>query len=203
MTGGFILLAALFFILRFGHFARWASPYAMPLPVLFLALCTLGYRRAPDWIFTALMLSSLGDTAGSTGNFLWQIAFFAAAHVCYTMYFVRDFRFRKRAMPLFFAELAAVAVLFHVIVPKTDAMQRPFVILYIIVITIMAAAAIFRDGRRYVPYVVAALVFVASDSVIAWNRFVERIPNAAAYIMSTYYAAQLAFAVTSLGEQAE
>lgn len=44
----------------------------------------------------------------------------------------------------------------------------------------------------------AALLFVFSDATIAWNKFVEPLPDATLRIMSTYYAAQYLFALLAL-----
>jgi len=43
-----------------------------------------------------------------------------------------------------------------------------------------------------------ALLFVFSDATIAWNKFVEPLPDATLRIMSTYYAAQYLFALLAL-----
>ena len=48
------------------------------------------------------------------------------------------------------------------------------------------------------PVVLAALLFVFSDATIAWNKFVEPLPDATLRIMSTYYAAQYLFALLAL-----
>ena len=195
---GFVFLSALFFIARFGNFLHLAAPYVMPLPVLFLAASMLCHYRKVGLISAALFLSSLGDMAGSADCFLAQISFFSAAHICYTAYFLRDARFSKASLPLLSIVLSAVLTISCNIVPHTDGIERWFVIMYILIITTMAATSVFNGTCGYLLYVIAASVFMVSDSIIAWDRFVETIPHAAAYIMSSYYAAQLLFAVTTI-----
>lgn len=195
---GFVFLAALFFIARFGNFLHSAAPYVMPLPVLFLAVSMLCYHRKIGLISAALFLSSLGDMAGSADCFLAQISFFSAAHMCYIAYFLHNARFSKASLPLLSIVLSAVFMISCYIVPHTDGIERWFVIFYILAITTMGAASVFNGACCYWLYVLAASVFMMSDSIIAWNRFVETIPHATAYIMSSYYAAQLLFAVTTI-----
>ncbi len=136
---GFVFLAALFFIALFGNFLHLAAPYVMPLPVLFLAASMLCHYRKVGLISAVLFLSSLGDMAGSADCFLAQISFFSAAHICYTAYFLRDARFSKASLPLLSIVLSAVLTISCNIVPHTDGIERWFVILYILIITTMAA----------------------------------------------------------------
>ena len=63
----------------------------------------------------------------------------------------------------------------------------------------LAHVAYIRYRGRYAPgFRVAALLFVFSDATIAWNKFVEPLPDATLRIMSTYYAAQYLFALLAL-----
>ncbi len=198
ITGGFVILAALFFVSYFVVRDRLLASCVMPLPVLFAASGLLSYYRRPTWIFAALFLSSLGDVAGAAGRFLWQIAFFAMAHICYIRYFAVRMRPRKAALPLLLALLAAITVLSVRIVPAVETELRIPVVLYMAVISAMAATTVFYRGAGRVFYIAAAFLFVASDSVIAWNRFVCHLPCATAYIMSTYYLAQAVFVITTV-----
>jgi alkenylglycerophosphocholine/alkenylglycerophosphoethanolamine hydrolase len=68
------------------------------------------------------------------------------------------------------------------------------VIGYAIMIAIMGASALMLDIKHKWWYVLAAALFIYSDSVIVYNKYIERIPNASMLIMTTYYAAQGLFA---------
>jgi len=59
----------------------------------------------------------------------------------------------------------------------------------------MLLSVLFYRGRYAPGFRVAALLFVFSDATIAWNKFVEPLPDATLRIMSTYYAAQYLFAL--------
>lgn len=63
-----------------------------------------------------------------------------------------------------------------------------------------AAATLQRCPLKWF-YAVAALIFMASDATIAFNKFVGHIPNAGVIIMATYFAAQYIFARLYIEEQ--
>ena len=135
-------------------------------------------------------------------EFLPQIACFAVAHLCYISYFIGRYRYNRFAPYLLAVECIAVALISSVIIPRAgEGLQLYFVIAYIIIISVMCAASIFNDSKRYWWYVAAAFLFLVSDSIIALNRFAVRIPDSAAYIMSTYYTAQLIFAITAIRDK--
>jgi hypothetical protein len=69
-----------------------------------------------------------------------------------------------------------------------------------LIIGSMAAVTLFIDSPRRWYYTAAALIFVFSDSCIAWNKFVEKFAYAGITIMATYFAAQLIFANLYLKE---
>lgn len=61
------------------------------------------------------------------------------------------------------------------------------VLFYITAIMLMAWAA-FMTGNRCL--IIGSLLFVISDSVLAWNMFVSPVSYSHLAIMSTYYGAQ-------------
>ncbi|MHA6481854.1 lysoplasmalogenase [Paenibacillus sp. strain BS8-2] len=65
------------------------------------------------------------------------------------------------------------------------------VVIYIAVIGAMGWTAIMS---RNVVAICGALLFMASDSILAWNKFVGEVPMSGVLIMSTYFAAQLLIA---------
>ena len=148
----------------------------------------------------ALLLSAAGDAAGAVHDFLLQMFLFALAHVAYIRYFLPSAEFSRR-------RIAAAAVvgaglllfLFAGIVPRVaSSVERTGVALYGAVIAAMLLSVLFYRGRYAPGFRVAALLFVFSDATIAWNKFVEPLPDATLRIMSTYYAAQYLFALLAL-----
>jgi len=69
------------------------------------------------------------------------------------------------------------------------------VIFYIIVIISMSWTAIMTGNMLAI---VGSILFLISDSILAWNKFVADIEYSSILIMSTYYAAQFCLA-RSLG----
>lgn len=81
-------------------------------------------------------------------------------------------------------------------------MRMP-VLAYVVVLASMAVLALARQWRSSQPAVearsapwaaVGALLFVASDSLLAWDRFAGGLPLASLLVLSTYYGAQYAIA---------
>ncbi|WP_442602386.1 lysoplasmalogenase [Paenibacillus sp. KN14-4R] len=65
------------------------------------------------------------------------------------------------------------------------------VVIYLSIISVMCWSALLsRNGHA----VMGALLFVASDSILAWNKFVGAVPASGLWIMLTYFAAQLLIA---------
>lgn len=151
-------------------------------------------------VLFALLLSAAGDAAGAVHDFLLQMFLFALAHVAYIRYFLPSAEFSRRRIAAA-AVVGAGLLLFLVagIVPRVaSSVERTGVALYGTVIAAMLLSVLFYRGRYAPGFRVAALLFVFSDATIAWNKFVEPLPDATLRIMSTYYAAQYLFALLAL-----
>lgn len=197
----------------------WCAPFkVIPLALLIAAIIraqrgTSGDRAA--WVLpvVALCLSAVGDTFGDlkVGSFkdmafLLQIFFFMAAHFVYIASFMR-FAGRPRPDGLSKGDTAgrlvctAAVVAFlliysNVIIPKVESVTFRYAVgAYMIVISVMCLSAIMQSRERVWPIIAGALVFMASDAIIAWTSFVpdHGIPAAVddLAVMGTYYAAQL------------
>lgn len=192
---GFLLLSAIYFCR--GHFPLSGQAWAdvtKCAPVLFLAIATLragGSRFMP----LALLLSAAGDWAGEHGIFLLQLSLFALAHIAYVIYFAKGAYFGKRG--------TVVAILWSVVMLSIGGYIIPHIGsvvvqvacgVYVLLIGTMALFAFMSSGALRVYNIIAALLFVASDSCIAINKFVGKFEYAGIIIMTTYFAAQLIFA---------
>lgn len=171
------------------------------LPVLFLGISTwiLGEKKL---LPTAMILSAGGDIAGEEGCFLLQIALFAVAHICFILSFIPKTQFSRRAVIASIIWSCAVIALAVTIIPHIDStIIRAACIVYMIIIGSMVTTTLFMKVKTVPLYIGAALIFVFSDSCIAWNRFVEPFDNAAIIIMATYFLAQGIFATLYIEEQ--
>ena len=76
-----------------------------------------------------------------------------------------------------------------------DGGLRTPVALYMVVVSAMLATAL---ATRSVPAAVGAALFVSSDAMIAWNRFVRPLRGADVGIMVTYHLGQAGLVLSLL-----
>lgn len=150
-----------------------ALPYKVAWPVLLLSLATFLSRRRELLPFGfAFLFSAAGDAVGARGLFIPQMAFFALAHVSYVCWFLPRARRRLRAVSLA-VTVPLLVFLFAAIVPEAPfPAERIGVAVYGLVIAAMLYSALQYDGACAAGFRCAALLFVFSDAVIAWNRFI-------------------------------
>ncbi len=185
IPAGFAVLVAL-------YFSPVALPHKIALPVAWLALGTFWLRQ--PLLALAFLLSALGDLAGSYGNFLLQMGSFALAHVAFVVCFVR--RILLSGSPLSKVRMWSVSVIcavlcivaFSLVVPRVPSPLSWGVGVYaVLILTMLWTASV----QRNVWLTVGALLFVFSDFILAWNKFVSPVSSAWLLIMIPYYAAQV------------
>ena len=97
---------------------------------------------------------------------------------------------------------ALLLFLFVCIVPRAaDPAERAGVAVYGLVVAGMLYSALQYRGAYAAWFRFAALLFVFSDGVIAWSRFIGAVPGRTYVVMVPYYLAQclfFCFAVKSL-----
>jgi uncharacterized membrane protein YhhN len=141
------------------------------------------------WLIAALVLSLLGDVylMLPVDLFVAGLASFLLAHLAYVATFAAPIGTRVAAA-------VAVALLTSPVAARVlrnvDATPvRLAVASYMLVIALMVGSAI-ASGNLVATS--GAILFLVSDSLIAWNRFVKPFAGAQAAIMVTYHLAQLA-----------
>lgn len=160
------------------------KPAAMVALILFAAT---GPHPSP-WLGGALLLSLLGDIylMLPANLFMAGLVAFLFAHLAY----IADFDATVGWRLFWFVIVAAAAAPLtrRVLRSVTDDAVRAPVAVYIGVLALMVASAI-AAGR---PVAAAgALLFFASDALIGWDRFVQRLAWARVAIMATYHLGQL------------
>ena len=191
VTGLFLCLTALFF-------SPVAIPHKLCLPMGVLVVSSLWLT--PWEVFMALFFSILGDWFGSCGIFLAQMGAFAVGHVFYILFFVRRFhrkvepdrkmtaKARGYLMMLSICVLSLLVLVFVRVVPCAPAgVMRIGVAIYSVLICIMLLTALLQ---RSLFYALGALLFVISDFILAWNKFVEPVPYRDILVLGTYLSAQ-------------
>ena len=200
LVAGFLILAVLYFFV--GDWGcdwlicrRWVA-----VPTLFATVATaLNFKRGGWLIPLALLASSAGDWAGAMGEFIFQIAFFAVAHIFYIADFAPKCKFSvKRIVALVLFSAIVLPFLGYVLMHIGDRVEMIAVAIYGVLIYSMGFTALIQNRKFSILYAIAAMLFIFSDSCIAYNRFVEHIPNATMWIMTTYYAAQGIFCTLHL-----
>lgn len=170
-----------------------------------ITICTSILTVASLWlcpwqITLALLFSTLGDHMGSCGNFLGQMGFFALGHVFYIIYFTD--RYFRRVEPdrkltgkakgylamVVFCAIALLAVAFFKIAPGAPAgIIRIGVCIYACLISTMMVTAMLQ---RSSVFALGAILFVFSDFILAWNKFVEPVPYRHYLVLVSYFLAQ-------------
>ena len=155
-------------------------------------------RRA--WFVAALVFSLLGDVLLMLPRdaFVAGLAAFLVAHVCYVVGFWTD-------PPAAIAMVIASVVVVLAVAPiardgrcallASEPALRPPVAIYMVVIATMVASAIASGN---VVAAAGAVLFAASDSLIAWDRFVRPVARAEVTIMVTYHVGQILLVLSLL-----
>lgn len=201
---GFALLVAAYFINSFYGWRHGLIADAVKtLPVLFLCITTWSAGGFRLRLFpAALLFSAIGDLCGELGMFIPQIAMFAVAHILYAAFFFRRLHFDRLSLSaVALLAIAGISLGAYLIPHIGNPLERVFCGAYIVIISVMAASATLQRCPLKWFYAVAALIFMASDATIAFNKFVGHIPNAGVIIMATYFAAQYIFARLYIEEQ--
>ena len=150
-------------------------------------------------VLVALALSLCGDVFLMFGDgartsdraFIAGLVSFLLAHVAFVAAFVQDLR--DPQLPGWLAAVVFYALaLLLVLLPRAGALKGP-VLVYCLVLAAMVFAAAARhaslEDAASLCAVLGALLFLASDSLLAARRFVRRYRGAQALILSTYWGA--------------
>ena len=185
-------------------------------PLTTVLLIALAWPRGADTpklrrlVLVGLVLSLAGDVAllWPKEGFLPGLVAFLLAHLAYIAAFCTRARFLSRWTPFAAYAVVAGAVLMH-LWPGVPAARRVPWLLFVLCLASMAAqaAAVWLAERGTADAVLArsaaigGALFVASDALLATNKFAGPLPLAPLLVLSTYWAAQW-FIVGSLRERA-
>jgi uncharacterized membrane protein YhhN len=157
-------------------------------------LASLAWRQREKLLAVALLFSAVGDgllAIDGAGLFVPALASFLMTHLLYAALFVRLYKnapfvlgaWRKAIMLL----PIVIAVGYSTILwPNLGALTIP-VLLYICAIVAMTVLS-FRVHTIVVP--IGALLFMTSDSLIAYERFIQHAPWLGPAVWITYAVAQ-------------
>jgi len=175
-----------------------AKPMLMPTLAAFFYFSLTKRSKIAYLFILALSLAWLGDVflmfqESQPINFMLGLIFFLLAHIINIIIFRKTAQVIKPKPFTYATGLLLVmygVLLFLLLLPGLGELQFP-VIVYTMVITGMGLAALFRKANGESLVLVGAMLFIASDSLLATNKFYEPINAAGFWIMITYILAQV------------
>ncbi len=148
------------------------------------------------WVIAALVGSWFGDTflmfqGHSSLFFLLGLSSFLLAHLAYTFAFLK---FENRPNKWVFIVISLLffaysVVLAYTVWPGLGAMKIP-VLVYALVLTIMGITGVIKNYGANNMIVIGVVLFIISDSLIAYTKFAASVENSRFLIMLTYILAQ-------------
>lgn len=178
------------------------KPLLMPLLAIYLLLQTSSVTSALKvWIFLALFFSWLGDILllfeeREPNFFLFGLSAFFVAQVFYIVFFhnIRMREYIRGNALLLLLVIVYYSILVSVLSPYLGDMKLP-VRIYGVVLSFMVMLAMHttlgKNKRAAIWMTTGAILFVASDSLLAFNKFFSAFDYAGLIIMVTYGLAQL------------
>jgi uncharacterized membrane protein YhhN len=154
------------------------------------------------WLFVALAFGLLGDVfllSDTVTRFRAGLAAFLVGHLAYLLTFVdagaswSGFRHAaENAGPWIFCALMLAALVFtRDVLPRTWRSDGPTLAVPVATYTLVIAAMLGFAFATGLPLVMlGAAIFVASDSILARDRFVAPLPRGHLMVMVTYHLGQ-------------
>ena len=178
------------------------KPLLMPLLAIYLLLQTSSATSGlKAWIFLALFFSWVGDMLllfdeRGPNFFLFGLSAFLVAQVFYIIFFhnIRMREYIRGNALLLLLVIVYYSILISVLSPYLGNMKLP-VRIYGVVLSFMVMLAMHtmlgKNKRAALWMTMGAILFVVSDSLLAFNKFFAAFNNAGLIIMLTYGLAQL------------
>ena len=181
----------------------WLQAITKPLATaLLFAIVGWPHTRLAGWVDAGIAFSIVGDVAllsVTDGAFMVGLGAFLLAHIAYVIGFVGVASWAPSvAVVAVLTGILSVMVL-RAIWPNTTG-KHPAVIAYGVAITAMVTSAFgtVAGGLPGGAYAAAgSLLFYASDSSLALNRFRRRIPHAPFLTLGLYWLGQIGIAIAA------
>jgi uncharacterized membrane protein YhhN len=175
---------------------------ATTILILFVAL-TAPPGKYKILITIGMLFSLMGDIflMLPSDQFLLGLICFLITHICYIVGFLLDSRLGRPMWP--YVSLAVIAIGIFELLSSGIAPSMKFpVAIYAAALSFMTAQAIARylqnisAGSKFAA--IGAVLFMISDTSLAYDRFVTGFAAAHAIILSTYYAGQYFIALSAV-----
>lgn len=182
------------------HLRLFRIEYALKpltLAVLVAAAATADLGDPKPWVVAALVLGLVGDVGlmlsdgSSDGPFLAGLGAFLLGHVAYLVAFgIAGVRGIDVLAGFLIALGVAALALPPVLRGAARAAGRPFAVLVAGYAAVLAAMTTLAVGTGLLATAAGGALFLISDTLIARQRFVARIPHGDVLVMVTYHLAQ-------------
>jgi len=177
---------------------RIFKPLTTILIILFVLFFGKLKTQFAKWVLLALVFCLIGDTLLLfEAFFIFGLVSFLMAHLLFSISFIRLGGFKPYKTTLLPLVVIGAGYFFN-LYEHLDALKIP-VLCYLAVIIFMSwqgiNLGIWKKTRLTLLLSVAVVLFLFSDSVLAWARFKADFPFAGAIILSTYWASIFLIAI--------
>lgn len=197
----FSIIYLIILLSGFDHFDLFLKPILIPI----IGFGAYFYRKFPtqNTLLAALVFSWIGDvillfTDLGEIYFILGLVSFLISHILLCVLFNKQNKIRKKQNKALFISGSVLIALYligmvSVLMPNLGTLEIP-VTVYASIISIMLLFAfngllVWEKPGNYLVFL-GALFFVASDSILAVNKFYAPIPKSSFFIMLTYLLAQ-------------
>jgi uncharacterized membrane protein YhhN len=200
-TAFFCILDLLLVATKNDELRFFSKPFIIPCiaGIYFFSFENNNIEWKKDMILLGLTASWLGDILLQFDNlFIPGLLSFLLAHIFYIRFLVHtkseNTSFFKLRPVMLIAVLAYLIELMNLLWPHLGPMKIP-VLIYGITISVMLSSAMWQyqklEARTSLFLITGAAFFVASDSILAINKFKTHFEYSGILIMTTYIIAQL------------
>ena len=178
----------------------WLRLLAKPLPIAALMIWVWSQDKTPyrNRVFLGLTLCIIADMLLEfrKSTFLYGVIFFLIGHIAYISGFLTQNK--KWRLDLLAPFSIWGAVIFYILKDGLGAMYYPILAYTIVIVLMMWRAASLanttENNWQSFLVVIGAVSFAFGDTLIAFDRYYEKIPSVRYAISTSYYLAQFLLA---------
>lgn len=177
----------------------YTKPFLMPLLIFYIYRYAAGHITLPRLLLVgALIFSWIGDLllmGDGDRYFIGGLGAFLFAQISYAVILYRSVNHRPKLSIVFLIPLLIYGVVLLLFILPNAGEMGIAIVVYAAAILSMVYMALLRTGLTskgsYYYALAGALLFIVSDSLIAFDKFYFPIEMKGVWIMSTYITAQL------------
>jgi len=205
-----IFLMALCAILSDSYGQEYFFIVFKPLTTILILLFAVVYANKKNsyyrWVVLALCFCLLGDVLLLVESyFIGGLVAFLIAHLCFACSFISLDGFKKYLVPLIFLLVFGVTY-YSILYDSLKGLKIP-VLVYFVIIILMSwqgiSLRIWKDHRSFTMIAIAVVLFLISDSVLAWSKFKSSFQLSGVLVLATYWSSIFLIAVSTIEHKIE